>query len=155
MITKENKSVKPIPDGFHTVTPFLLADNAAELIEFIKKAFDGKIRYMMKSDDGVVRHAEVKVGTSIIMVSNGTELYKSMPCMLHLYVEDVDAVYNKAVKAGGESLREPTNEFYGDRSAGVKDKWGNQWWIATHIEDVDAEEMKKREEEFRKEKGME
>jgi PhnB protein len=148
------KAVKPIPEGFHTVTPFLLADDAAELIEFIENAFDGKIKYLMKSDDGMVRHSEMIIGNSIIMISNGTELYKSMPSMLHLYVEDVDSVYKNAINAGAESLREPTNEFYGDRSAGVKDKWNNQWWIATHIEDVNDEEMKKREEEFRKKSGI-
>jgi PhnB protein len=153
--TTKGNSVKPIPDGFHTVTPFLPADNAAELIEFIQEAFDEKIKYMMKSDDGIVRHSEVRIGDSIVMVSNGTELYKSMPAMFHLYVEDVDAVYDKAIKAGGESLREPTNEFYGDRSVGVKDKWDNQLWIATHVEDVSDEEMKKREEQFRKEKDLE
>ncbi len=140
---------KAIPDGFHTVTPFLLANDAANLIKFIKKAFKGEITYMMQSEDGVVRHATVKIGSSLVMISNATEQYEAMHCMLHLYVEDTDAVYDCAIKAGAESLREPRNEFYGDRAGGVKDKWGNQWWIATHIEDVSDEDMKKREEAFR------
>jgi PhnB protein len=88
------------------------------------------------------------------MISHGTELYGSGAAMLHLYVENSDAVYQQALKAGGISLREPVNEFYGDRSAGVKDKWGNQWWIATHIEDVGDEEIRKREKEFREKEGL-
>jgi uncharacterized glyoxalase superfamily protein PhnB/catechol 2,3-dioxygenase-like lactoylglutathione lyase family enzyme len=151
---KQEKSVNPIPEGFHTVTPFLLADDASKLIEFIEKAFDGKVTSMMKSDDGVVRHSTIKIGDSIIMISNGTELYKAMPCVLHLYVKDVDAVYQKAIEAGGLSLREPRYEFYGDRSCGIQDAWDNQWWIATHIEDVNDEEMKKREENFRRKEGL-
>lgn len=150
--SKQSKSsaVKPIPEGFHTVTPFLMAEGADKLIEFIQKAFNGKVTYMMKSDEGIVRHATLKIGDSTVMVSESTEVYKPMSCMLHLYVENSDAVYQAALKAGAESTREPMDEFYGDRSAGVRDAWGNQWWIATHIEDVSDEEMAKREAEFRK-----
>lgn len=143
------KSVQPIPEGFHTVTPYILADDATGLIEFIKVAFDGEVEYMMKSDDGKIRHSTVRIGNSPIMISSGNEEYTPMPCMLHLYVKDVDSIYKQAVNAGGQSLREPTDEFYGDRSAGIKDNWGNQWWLATHIEDVSDEEMKEREEELR------
>lgn len=146
------KSVKPVPEGYHTVTPFLLVEDAEQLIEFIQKAFGGTVNYMMKSDDGKVRHSTVKIGDSLVMISSGTEQFQSMPCMLHLYLEDVDSVYEQALLAGGKSLRKPENQFYGDRSAGIQDKWNNQWWMATHIEDVSDEEMKKREEEFRKEK---
>ncbi len=145
--------MKPIPEGFHTVTPFLLADDVAKLLSFIEKAFSGKTVYRMKSSDGVVRHATIRIGTSIVMTSSGTEIYGRMPCMLHLYVEDVDSLYAQAIKAGGVSLREPTNEFYGDRTAAVVDAWKNQWWIATHIEDVDPGEMQRREEEFREKQG--
>lgn len=144
------KPVEPIPQGYHTITPFLLADNAEKLIDFIKKAFSGEVEYLMKSEDGKIRHSTVRIGDSLIMVSSGTKRYKPMPCMLHLYVEDVDSVYKQAVRAGGKSLREPTDEFYGDRSAGIKDDWDNQWWIATHIEDVSEEVIEKREKEFRK-----
>lgn len=143
------RSVQPIPEGYHTVTPFLLTNNATDLIEFIKKAFDGEIDYMMKSDDGKVRHSTVRIGDSLVMISDGTDQYESRPGMLHLYVEDVDAVYEQAIRAGATSLREPADQFYGDRSAGVEDDWGNQWWLATHIEDVSDKEMKKREKEYR------
>lgn len=142
---------KAIPEGYHTITPFLVAEDATGLIKFMKKAFKGEITYMMQSDDGIVRHATVRIGDSIVMLSSATEMYKPTTAMLHLYVDDMDTVYDQAVKAGGESVREPRNEFYGDRSSCVKDKWGNQWFISTHIEDVSDEEMKVREEAFRKE----
>lgn len=146
--------VKPIPDGYHTVTPFLMANDATALLVFIKKAFKGHITSMMQSDDGIVRHSTIQIGDSQVMVASASETYEAMPCMLHLYVDDVDAVYEQAIKAGGASIREPLNEFYGDRSAGVKDSCGNQWWIATHIEDVSDEEMKEREENFTRKKAL-
>lgn len=142
--------VKPIPEGFHTVTPFVIVKDAAKLLEFIKKAFNGETTYIMKDPDGKVMHATARIGDSIIMVADEMDRFPAMPCMLYLYMNDADAVYKQAIKTGGQSLREPTNEFYGDRSAGIKDAWDNQWWIATHIEDVDDEEMKRRAEEFRK-----
>jgi uncharacterized glyoxalase superfamily protein PhnB len=118
-------------------------------VAFLKAAFGGTVTYMMKSEDGVVRHATVRIGDSLVMVSSGRERYASRPSMLHLYVEDVDAVYEQALGAGGTSLREPLDEFYGDRTAAVKDAWDNQWWIATHIEDVSEDEMERRERAFR------
>jgi PhnB protein len=149
-----SKSATSIPQGFHTITPFLLADDASELIQFLERAFEGGVTYKMTSEDGIVRHATVKIGDSIVMVSNGTEVYQPMPCILHVYVEDADSVYQNALSAGGISIQEPRNEFYGDRTSAIKDRWGNQWWIATHMEDVDEEEMKKREKNFRKEKNL-
>ena len=146
----KNANVKPIPEGYHTLTPFLMVKGAAKNIEFIKNAFGAKEHSVHKQPDGTIVHAELQLGDSLLMMSEATEKYSAMPTALYLYVEDVDSVYNKAIQAGGTSLREPTDEFYGDRSSGIKDPAGNQWWIATHIEDVSPEEMKKREEEFRK-----
>jgi uncharacterized glyoxalase superfamily protein PhnB len=149
MNNKNQKSnVKAIPDGFHTVTPFVKADDCRELMTFVQNAFGGEIVQLMEHDDGKIMHATLKIGDSLIMVSDPMPGMPHMPSVLYLYVEDMDAVYQKALKAKAESLREPTDEFYGDRSAGVKDKWGNQWWIATHIEDVSEEELEKRKEEF-------
>ena len=148
--TSHATMAKPIPEGFHTVTPFLIVKDSTKLLEFIKKAFNGETTSMMKDPDGKVMHATARIGDSNIMLSDEMDRFPAMSCMLYLYVDDVDATYKQAIKAGGQSLREPTNEFYGDRSAGVKDAWNNQWWIATHIEDVDDEEMKRRAEEFRK-----
>lgn len=147
--SNQNRKVNFIPEGYHSVTPFIATDNPKELIEFLESAFDAKINYRMKSDDGIIRHATVKIGDSLIMISNGTELYEPMPLRLHVFVEDVDETYHRALKFGAKSLQEPHDEFYGDRRSGVVDKWGNMWWIATHKEDLDDEEVKKREKEFR------
>jgi uncharacterized glyoxalase superfamily protein PhnB/catechol 2,3-dioxygenase-like lactoylglutathione lyase family enzyme len=147
---KPERGVKPVPDGHHTVTPFLLADDVSKLLTFIESAFGGKVEYSMQSADGVVRHATIRVGDSLIMVSKGTDIYGVHPAMLHLYVLDVDIVYAQALQHGASMLREPVNEFYGDRVAAVKDEWNNQWWIATHVEDVSADEMQRREAEFRR-----
>lgn len=143
-------AAKPIPDGFHTVTPFVIVEDARRLLDFIKKAFHGETNFIMDGPDGKVMHATMKIGDSLVMVADAMDRFPAMPSMLYLYVDDVDTVYQKAIKAGGQSLREPTNEFYGDRSAGIKDSWGNQWWIATHIEDVEDEELKRRADDFRK-----
>lgn len=144
----KSKSVKAIPEGMHTVTPFLVVDGANELMRFIEQSFDGKTTAIMKSKDDKVMHAMAQIGDSQIMFSDATENYPAGACRLYLYVDDVDATYQKAIAANGTSLREPTDEFYGDRSCGVRDRWGNEWWIATHIEDVDDEEMEKRAEKF-------
>ena len=137
--------VKPIPDGYHTVTPYLMVKDAAKLLTFLHKAFDAKeMSPAMKAPDGTIHHAEISIGNSPIMLSEATGEHKPMPTMLYLYVEDVDSTYKKAVAAGGISIREPEDQFYGDRSGGVSDHCGNQWWIGTHIEDVPPEELGKR-----------
>lgn len=151
---QKGKSVKAIPEGMHTVTPFLVVDGANDLIRFIEQSFDGKTTSIMKTKDGKVMHAGVQIGDSQIMVSDATEQYRAGSCRLYLYVDDVDKTYKKSINANGISLREPTDEFYGDRSSGVKDAWGNEWWIATHVEDVDDEEMEKRARKFREEAAV-
>lgn len=103
----------------------------------------------MTSEDEVMRHAVVRVGDSPIMISSAEAEYGGVGAALHLYVEDVDRMYESAMAAGGTSLGEPEDRFHGDRTAGVKDAWGHQWWISTHIEDVDPAEMRRREKEFR------
>ncbi len=137
-------TVKPIPEGYHTITPYLVGQGVAQLIDFLKQAFHAEEIYRMAQSDGTVTHAEVKIGDSIIMMGEAGEEHPPLPAMLHLYVDDVDAVYNRAVQAGAASLREPENQFYGDRTGGVQDSSGNQWWIATHIEDVSPEELARR-----------
>ncbi|MGH9380435.1 MAG: VOC family protein [Thermoanaerobaculia bacterium] len=126
-------TVKPIPDGYHTVTPYLLVEDAPGILSFIERAFGGKVLSRHLAPDGRVAHAEVQIGDSRVMLSEAREEWPAMPAMLHLYVEDVDAVYGQAVEAGGTSIREPEDMSYGDRSGGVRDAAGNQWWIATHI----------------------
>ena len=106
----------------------------------------------MDDPNGKVVHAEVKIGDSIVMMGEANNDFKPMPGKIHLYIDGVDAVYKRALDAGAISLREPTDQFYGDRMAGVKDKSGNEWWISTHVEDLSPEEMKKRSEEFMKQR---
>ena len=143
--TAAKKPVDAIPEGMHSVTPYLMVDNAEGLVRFIEQAFNGKTSAIMRTDDGKkIMHASVVIGDSHLMVADSSEQYAPGSCRLYLYVEDVDAVYKQALKSGGKSLREPTDEFYGDRSCGVKDDWGNEWWIATHIEDLTPEETTQR-----------
>ena len=136
---------KSIPDGFHTVTPYLVVKGAAQLMEFMKKAFDAKQIYVSNRPDGTIMHATMQVGDSMVMLAEATEQYPVLPSMIYLYVPDTDAVYKKAMAAGATSIMEPADQFYGDRNAGVKDATGTQWWIGTHIEDVTEEELNERQ----------
>lgn len=141
-------AVKPIPDGFHTVTPHLTVQGALKLVEFLKQAFEAKELFRMAHPDGTLMHAEVKIGDSIVMMGEAKGQCQPMPCSLYVYVNDADAVYKRALQAGATSTMEPADQFYGDRTAGVKDPSGNQWMIATHNEDVPPEQLKKRAEAF-------
>jgi uncharacterized glyoxalase superfamily protein PhnB len=139
-------AARPIPEGFHTVTPYLLVRGAAKLIDFLKRAFEAKEIERMRRQDGTIMHAEVRIGDSIVMMAEPTGDFAPMPSAMYLYVTDTDAVYRRAVQAGATSVMEPVDQFYGDRRAGVKDPVGNLWWIATHKEDVSQEELRKRAE---------
>ena len=143
-------AAKPIPDGYHVVTPYLIVRGVPGLIDFMTKAFQAEVLERMEAPDGTVMHAEVKIGDSMIMMGEASDKYPPMPAGLYLYVKDTDAVYRRALDAGATSLMEPADQFYGDRNAGVRDSSGNLWWIGTHIEDVPAEEMKKRAQAFMK-----
>ena len=138
-------AVKPIPDGFHTVTPYLVVHGVDTLLDFLQRAFNAQqLHSPMMRPDGSIGHAEVKIGDSVIMMGEPMGDMQPMPGSIYLYVNDADAVYQRALQAGATSLMEPADQFYGDRSAGVKDAVGNQWWIATHKEDVPPDEMLKR-----------
>jgi PhnB protein len=141
-------SVKPIPEGYHTVTPFLIVKDAAKLIDFLRDAFDAKENSRFDLPDGSVAHAELKIGDSIIVLGEASDAFPAISSFIYLYVEDIDATFQRAVKAGAESVKEPSDQFYGDRSGIVKDTFDNKWWIATHIEDVSPEEVKKRAESY-------
>ena len=140
-------AAKPVPDGYHTVTPYLTVEDAALQIDFLKRAFNAQVNYEMKDPQGNVRHAEVRVGDSILMIGQARDEWTSRPMTFYLYVPDVDALYKSALAAGAKSLQEVTTQFYGDRSGGVEDPQGNYWWIATHVEDVSPEEMDRRHKE--------
>jgi PhnB protein len=137
-------AVNPIPEGYRTVTPYLVVEGATNVLEFVKQAFGAEEKFRMDAPDGKIGHAEVQIGDSIVMMGDAGEENPAMPAMIHLYVDDCDATYERALAAGGTSEREPTDQFYGDRSAGVRDTTGNLWWIATHVEDVSEDEMAKR-----------
>jgi uncharacterized glyoxalase superfamily protein PhnB len=143
--------VKPVPEGFHTITPYLVADGADKVIRFMKEAFGAQPLFEpMMRPDGKIMHAEFKIGDSVVMIADVSERAQATSDMLYLYVPNVDAVYQKALKAGATSLMEPADQFYGDRSGGVRDPAGNRWHIGTHIEDVAPAELKKRAAELAK-----
>lgn len=138
-------AVKPIPEGYHSVTPYLVVEGAGALIDFAKQALDAEETFRMPGPQGQIMHAELRLGDSMVMLADASGADNPpMPAMIHLYVPDVDSYYKRALAAGATSLREPADQFYGDRSAGVQDKFGNRWWLATHVEDVPADEMEKR-----------
>ncbi len=139
-------AVKPIPDGYHSVTPYLTIPGVAKLLDFLKQAFEAQELHRMPRPDGAIMHAEVRIGDSRVMMGEPMGGCQPMFGSLYLYVHDVDAVYKRALQAGATSTSEPADQFYGDRSAGLKDSVGNQWWIATHKEDVPPEEIAKRAE---------
>ena len=143
-------AVKPIPDGYHTVTPYLTVADAEAQIDFLKNAFGGEETCRHKDDKGRVSHAEMRVGNSMLMIGQARDQWTPKPAMFYLYVEDVDAVYKRAVEAGGKPIHEPVDQAYGDRTGGVEDSLGNQWWIGTHIEDVSPEEIERRYSEMAK-----
>jgi PhnB protein len=145
------KAVKPIPDGYHTVTPYLIVPGVDRVLDFVQKAFGATITTPpMRGPDGKIGHAEVRIGTSRVMMGEASDRHPAMPAMLNLYVKDCDALFEKAVAAGGTMVMPLTDHFYGDRSGGVRDPAGNQWFVSTHKEDVPPAEMARRAAEFGK-----
>jgi uncharacterized glyoxalase superfamily protein PhnB len=137
-------AVKPIPDEYHSVTPYLTVDDLPGLIEFVKAAIDATIPEAMPDAIGKLRHAEAQIGDSRVMMGQARAEWPARPSSLYLYVEDTDATYQRALAAGAKSLMEPAAQFWGDRNAGVEDSNGNYWWISSLVEDVVPEEMKRR-----------
>jgi uncharacterized glyoxalase superfamily protein PhnB len=141
--------VSPIPDGFHTVTPHLIVKGAAKAIEFYKKAFGAEEVFRMPAPDGSIMHAELKIGSSRIMMAEECADWgafgpkESTPVVLHLYVPDCDAAMKRAASAGATVTMPAQNMFWGDRYGKLKDPFGHQWSIATHISDPTPEEMQK------------
>ena len=141
--------VKAIPEGYHSIQPYLYIRGAAEAIKFYKRAFGAAERFRMARPDGRVGHAELSIGDSVVMLADedpergirGPARYGGAPFSLMFYAEECDAVYRQALTAGAKSLREPANQFYGDRSAGVEDPFGFQWWRGTHVKDISPEEL--------------
>lgn len=142
-------AMNPVPDGYHTVTPYLVVRGAANTIEFAKKAFGAQlVSEPIKRPDGTLMHAEFTIGNSRVMIAEATEQNPPKPSMLYLYVPNVDAVYQLALSAGGKSVMAPMDMFYGDRSGGVTDAAGISWFIGTRKENVAPQELKKRADAF-------
>jgi PhnB protein len=144
--------VKPIPDGYHNVTPYLIIDGAAKAIDFYKKVFGATEKMRMPSPGGKVGHAELTVGDSMIMLADehpemdhrGPHAYKGAAVSLMVYVSDVDATVKTAIASGAKVIRAVENQFYGDRMGTIEDPFGHRWYVATHVEDVPPDEMAKR-----------
>lgn len=134
----------PIPKGFGTLTPYLLARGADAVMTFMKTAFGAVEHMRANTDDGRVMHAELQIDDSMIEISDGGGQWQPMACGLHLYVPDADAAYARAIAAGATSIYQPKDTFYGDRESGVQDSAGNHWYIGTHKEDVPEEEIVRR-----------
>ena len=132
------------PEGYQTAIPYLIVDDAAGEIEFLKRAFGAVEGHVSRTPDGTVMHADVTIGDSHVMMGQAAPQWPAVPGMVYLYLEDTDAAYRRAVDAGATSLMEPADQFYGDRNAGVKDANGVTWWISTHIEDVPPDELERR-----------
>jgi PhnB protein len=137
-------SAKPIPEGFHTVTPYLTVDDPDDLMKFLQQAFGAEQIEVMRDGNGNIRHAEARIGDSILMMGKARDEWHPRPGNFYLYVPDCDAVYKKAIAAGGKAIQEPKDQVYGDRHGAVRDSQGNDWWIATRVEDVSPEEIERR-----------
>ena len=136
--------VNPVPDGFHTVTPYLAVHHVPETIEFLKQAFDAEELDRHTMPDGRIMNATLRIGNSMIMMGERPADHPPTPAMLYIYTEDADVLYQRAIDAGGKSVMQVMDQVYGDRSGAVEDPAGNQWWIATHIEDMTDAELIKR-----------
>lgn len=142
-----SKANSYIPSGFQAVVPYFHVDGAARFLDFVKAAFDAEETYRGLTPDEKIMHASAKIGGAVIEVSDTTQQWGAMACAIHLYVPDTDATYRRALDAGATSLYEPADMFYGERSAGVTDPFGNKWYIATHMEDLSDTEMEQRQKE--------
>mgnify|MGYP003434910690 CR=1 FL=1 len=121
------------PQGYAAITPYLLVDNASATMEFLKQVFEAKVTSENRLANGKIRHAELQIDDTKLMLADTTEAFPAMPSMLYVYVADVDATNQKALAHGAKAITAPENEEYGDRTAGVKDPCGNQWWFASKI----------------------
>lgn len=152
----KKSDVQPIPDGYHTLTPYLTVEDGAAALEFYAEAFGAEELFRMDGPDGKIGHAEMKIGDSPFMFADEVEAWgnrspRSMggtPTTLMIYVEDVDAVFQRAIDAGATEVMPVKDHFYGDRSGTVEDPFGHRWSIATHVEDVPPDELERRAKEM-------
>lgn len=131
------------PAGYHTLTAQAINEDAKETIDFLVEVFGAEVDFIFEND-GFVAHAELLIGDSRLMLASDSEAFGPFPVMMNIYVDDVDSVFARAVEHGATPLREPEDQFYGDRTGGLRDPQGNEWWISTHVEDVSEEEIQRR-----------
>jgi PhnB protein len=139
--------IRPVPEGYYTVTPWIISTDTAQLLDFVKEAFGAKEIARIHNEDGTIGHAEFRIGDSVVMAFDAKEEWPDTPGFLRLYVEDGDAIYQRALEAGATSVTEMTDLFFGDRVGRVRDPEGNLWWIQTRLEDLDPGEQARRAEE--------
>lgn len=135
--------LKNPPDGYHTLTPQTIVEDATATIDFLVDVFGAEVKEVYENE-GFVQHSELRIGDSLVMVASASEDFPAFPFMMNVYVDDADATFTRAVEKGATALREPADQFYGDRTGGVRDSQGNQWWISTHLEDVPEDEIRRR-----------
>jgi PhnB protein len=126
----------PLPEGYHSVNPYIVVEGAERLIAFLVAVFGGVEQGRTLRADGGIEHGDVRIGASLVMLSEASAAYPARPCVHYCYVDDVDATYRAALAAGARSILAPTDQPYGDRCCGVVDPFDNRWWIATHLRDV-------------------
>ena len=137
--------VQPIPDGYTAITPYLVVEDAPAYLDFLANAFGAVERMRIPLPDGGIGHAEVEIAGAALMLGGAAPPeYPATSSLIHLYVEDVDSVYARAVSAGATAVAEPANQFFGDRIGRILDPSGNRWSIASHVENVDMDELMKR-----------
>lgn len=137
-------AAKPVPEGYHTVTPYLIVKNTDALLRFVNEAFGAKVHGEFRLPDGSLSHADFTIGDSHVMIGQASDRWPEKPATLYLYVPDADATYAAALAAGGTSVQELTTQFYGDRTGGVEDPSGVTWWVSTRVEEVSNEELERR-----------
>ena len=144
--------VRPIPEGYHSVTPYLIVKGGAKAIDFYKRVFGAREKFRMGGPGGTIAHAEIEIGDSVVMLADENPQHGALspgtvggtPVSIMLYVEDVDRVAEKLTKAGAKVRRPVQNMFYGDRAGGFEDPFGHHWHVSTHVEDVTPEEIQRR-----------
>jgi PhnB protein len=143
MTTRETP-IKPVPDGYGTVTPWIISRDTAQLLDFVAEAFDATELARVHTTDGTIGHAEVRIGGSVVMMFDGRPEWPDTPAFLRLYVEDGDAVFRRALAAGASAVTQMTELFWGDRVGRVRDPLGNVWWIQERVAELTPEEIEQR-----------
>lgn len=141
---------KSVPDGYHTLTPYLIVPDGEKMLNFLQQVFGAKLLERFNCPDGTIRHSELEMGDSRVMMAQANEQFAPRPQTLYVYLADVDAAYRRALAIGAKSLQEVAQQNYGDRNGAFEDPAGNWWWVATRVEDVSAEEVARREQASQK-----